>query len=1092
MKKFIATLLAFILIFALTVPAVTAQTSQSGNTVIITNGTDVTIGSAYGEDEKLWLRWAPCGPNSLMQLYTISKSGADSDLPENQWLSSGTDWVGPVLMKAREADDSTGIYAGGWHKREDGSASAKTESIVVKVDGVEQTGSVTMNGSKVEIIVTNELFVGTTAATSKSGMREVVHYTISGNVVDVETTLTAINDVTITQYFGLQGVTRTYTADMIQFVNGQENSYVGSYYTHVSGTKADYPDVNAVIHCNEAGDKMTMTLDRTYGLGTLDYLPENNHIATHASTSKTYFNLVNGTHCEVDAGDSVGWKGQYAFEKAPVSETVLADYNALTRASLGIEAMADATLTSNLTLPQKGVNGSTILWKSSNREIISDATGVVKTPELATSVTLTATIFDGEGASMEKAFAFRVAGAEGPVDSSGAAVMPQKDKLIRQDNFDDNTIDATAITSVVGNVEEANGVLHFSRLNDDGTDMVSATIYAKADKTPVYGSSLTEFTITKNSTYTGITTYVFGDKGQICQLSIGANKNFSVYYSGGSKALTPTEVGTDTLQFKLAYESGTGTFRLWLNDKFICKEKSLSAAGGLSHLYFLQSKATGLATDVNLDDLAFYSAKSAGLTKYVDEFDDGVMAKNIAVTTSGTNTVKEENGVLKVGTSAASASSVAINLNEDGSPVTGKIALEFQVKRTACSHALDFYVNGSDKKMIVQGRLWNSALHGYWADTEGGAKVTHTTNSVANDKMGIYLEINTNTKQFSVWMNGALLGSGYSLGATDVTSVSFAAFDTSCDPVVEYFRYTNLSDEYEKSIGQYVDSFGDSTLSNRVELSNMELKDGSLIVTDRTKTSGATVYLNEDKSAVTGNFTVEFSTSRALNYATTDFHIFGTDGNRYTTIRWWSIGNANYASVEHRIDATSNKTTATYKLNSEVGSQNSMRVKIAFNTDKQTFSVWINGHEIARDVLSSYGADSVAYVSLQNVYAANSSYTGTGYGNAAMHDFAYYTPMPGLGLSAYSLDYNAYDKKVSVASPIDGEAVVIVASYCGDKMISAVPTPVTLQKNDDVLADTSKLNVTGADRVSLFLWDGLDTIEPLIEKTLLTSGLTAN
>ena len=723
MKRFISLLLVVALsVSVLAFPAF-AETPKS-NTVII-SGSSITIGSNYGESEKLWLQFAPCGPNSLVQLNTISKNAADSATPSNTWLSSGTDWVGPVFMKARNAADNTAIYAGGWHKKEaDGSPSARSESVVFKVDGEVKTGNATLEGSVVEIIVTNELYTGTTAANGAPGLREVVHYTISGNVVNVENTLTALNDVTITQYFGLQSVSRTYTADMIQFTNGQENSYVGGYYTHVSGTKAAYPNVNAVVHSNRDGDRLVMTLDRTVGLGNLEYLLESHNVATHANTNKAYFNLVSGIPCEVDQGESVQWKGQYLFEKLPASEAVIADYDALTRSSLLSEASEDATLTSNLILPSEGENGSTILWTSSDKEAISPETGVVRTPELTKSVTLTATIFDGQGASMDKIFSFRVPGKEGPVDSTGTTVMPEKGALIRSDNFDDNSLDATTITDIAGNVKEENGALHFKRMDEADGEVVSATVYLKADKTPIYGSSLLEFTMVKNQSHTGLTAYINGSNGRYLQISALANKQMMLIYGDGNggtarKDLTAADVGTDTLNFKIAFDSGKGQFRLWLNDKFICAEQCSAAPAGLSNIYFLQSKATGITTDVNVDNLAVYTVKSPGKVLYADDFDDGKMAKNISVLNAGQTTVKEENGVLKAGTIVATAASVTLLADESGAAKKGRFAVELMVSRTNCSDALDVYFNGSSGK-IFHTRWWNSVLHKNWSSVKDG------------------------------------------------------------------------------------------------------------------------------------------------------------------------------------------------------------------------------------------------------------------------------------------------------------------------------------------------------------------------------------
>lgn len=1095
MKKFLSYLLVIALFITLTpfysyAEEITDESSL--DTVIVQNGTDVTIGSLYGEDEKLWLRFAPCGPNNLMQLYTISKSEAESETPETLWLSSGTDWVGPVQMKERGSDDDTTIYSGGWHAREDKSPSAKTESIVVKIDGEEQTGSKTTKGSKVEIIVTNELYVGIDEASSSSGMREVVRYEISGNVINVETTLTALSDVTITQYFGLQAVTRTYTADMIQFINGQEDSAIGGYYTHGSGTKENYPDVNAVVHSNESGDIMTMTLDRTVGLGNLEYLKKENHIATHSSMNKSYFNLVNGIVCDVDKGESLSWKGQYEFEKLPASENVIADYNELTRDDLVSETFTDATISNNLTLPTEGSNGSKIIWESDDEETIS-STGVVKIPYITKSVNLKATIYDGKGASMEKHFSFRVNGEEGSIGVNTNTILPERETLIREEKFDDDTIDAQTITNVLGNVKEENGGLHLIRRGEDGD--VYATIYMQSDKQPVYGTSILEIDISKKDTYTGVASYIYGANGLLAKIQLIANKQVVISYgdgSGGEKKieLGQSEVKTDTLNFKFVLNSGKGTFRLWMNDEFICEEKIISATTGVSRVDFLQGKASGLNTDVVIENIAISSAATNGFVKFVDNFDDGILAENITVLNAGTTTVKEEDGVLKVATSSGSSSSAAIYLNKDKTAVKGKFSLEFQISRTACKDAFDFYIQGSTGAMYAYGRLWNGDFSGYWADSLSGEKIAHTKNS-SNDKMGVYLEINTVTKQIDAWINGVYQGSGYSIkGIDDVASVEFAAFATDCDPVVEYFKFTDLTGDLENSVVKYDDSFEGGLVSNNINIDNMEQKDGSINVVDRTKVSKANFYMNEDKSAATGDFTVEFTASRNLTYATTDFHFYGADNKRYTTIRWWSMGNSDSVYVMYRDSKEATGTTSVYKLNSVMNSRTKVHVKVSFNTEKETFSVWINDVEVIKDAVALESGKSVAYLSMENVYEANGSYAGTGYADASMHDILYYSRLPKGEITQIAADYNAYDKKISIVSHENIDANVFAASYCGDKMLSAAIDEVTLKKNDDVLADTSLLNVQGAEYVNIYIWG--ENIIPICEKIEVKGMLDAN
>ncbi len=890
MKRFLALVLSLLMCFIAmqASPIVFAEASKS--TMVLSSNGSVSIGSAYGSNQKLWLNFTQCGPNRLMQLDSVSKTDAAANAPGSAWLTSYSDWVGPVLMKETgSAEDA--IYSGGWHKREDNSPSAASQSIVVKLDGVEQASPVTATGETVEIIVTNDLYVGETLATSKSGMTEVVHYTICDNKIDVSVTLTAERDITITQYFGLQGIPRTYTPDMIRFVNGQENpaNGGGSYYTHISGTKANYPNVNAVVHCNEDGDSMTMTLDRTYGLGTLDYLGDNYNIAALSSATKTYFFLVTGMECPVKQGESVAWRGQYAFEQKPSSANVVADFEALSRSSLLTETTTDATVTKNLSLPSVGANGSKIKWQSSDPTVISH-TGVVSQPDLTTSVSMTALIYDGMGASMSKTFSFRVPGAEGTASGGATSTVKPENKgqLIYAENFDDNSINTDMITvTSSGNMSETNGALLFSRPNK--TDAaVEGAAYLQEGKEPIQGNVVVEFDFT-NGAWTALSTYVIGSAGRYLQIAALSQKNYTIYYynANGANANTPVTWTNYAPHVTIAIDTEKGTFRLWFDDTFICSGygQNADATGGVSHLYFAQA-AGSFGTNATIDNLASYSN-----IVYYDDFNSETLSDHVVPSTTYGANVKVSSGKLMVPTTAGSNSSAKIYLNEDQSAATGRFSIELAVSRTSCSHAFDVYFGNSSGNHSYF-RWWGGSTNMQWAKPSGEAEVTYLS-GVADGRVKLLLKGDAATGQVKLWVNDQFVGTGYSrLENKDITHVSFAAFDASCNPGVEYFKYTDLSNEAAE-------------------------------------------------------------------------------------------------------------------------------------------------------------------------------------------------------ITEYAVDYNPYDKKVSVVSIKNAEATVIAAAYAGNKLISAVPATVTLVQSDDVLADTSALSVQGADRVVIYLWSSISGLQPLCEEFLIEEGLSS-
>ena len=99
-------------------------------------------------------------------------------------------------------------------------------------------------------------------------------------------------------------------------------------------------------------------------------------------------------------------------------------------------------------------------------------------------------------------------------------------------------------------------------------------------------------------------------------------------------------------------------------------------------------------------------------------------------------------------------------------------------------------------------------------------------------------------------------------------------------------------------------------------------------------------------------------------------------------------------------------------------------------------------------------------------------------------------------VSGLTLDFNAYDKKVSLLSGEAGSVTVIAASYAGDDadrvLVSAVPTTVTLVEDGTVVANTSALTTRGADSVVIYLWNSLDGLQPIGAATVVDGVISAN
>lgn len=285
----------------------------------------ISVGSAYSEMENLWIKFAYNGANKLMQIRGFYRDGKNVEVPATLWYASDSDFVGPMAFEVDSAESIGATWTGGNHAFSDGSLSAMTESVVVKLDGVVQTKpeegatTVTKKGNIVEITVVNKIKAGNNP-TGDYALKETVVYTVYDNKIDVNVELEALENLKIYSYMGLQHCkTKSVYNKSIVFTDGtNEYSIAGTdYYPYRSGPKSSAGSVNQIVHTSTSGDKMTMTLDRSYCLGQLTYLDETTDVANVSKMDKTYFHLIgpDKEYCVTMAkGGKAGWKGQYKYE----------------------------------------------------------------------------------------------------------------------------------------------------------------------------------------------------------------------------------------------------------------------------------------------------------------------------------------------------------------------------------------------------------------------------------------------------------------------------------------------------------------------------------------------------------------------------------------------------------------------------------------------------------------------------------------------------------------------------------------------------------------------------------------------------------
>ncbi len=283
---------------------------------VLKRGNNIYICFKYTQNSYMHLVFGGCGINNIMGIKKIyvdtNKFNTDSTAKKQKPLllmETFTDWIGPYYMKSLIHDDSgKGIFTGGWHGRS-GDTTAKTEKITVKVNGTKIEDDKEYEGN-VEIIVDNYIKAYNTINDDIYVLNEVVKYRISPGKIDVELVSTALEDVLIYSYYGLQSQNSAWNGKVV-YGNGAE--YESGKYSDSGPLKENNKANSYTLISKDGIFKLCVTIDAGFGLGKFENLDKDKPTAFTESYGKTYFNLVNGINKKLDKGEKIKWRGSYEF-----------------------------------------------------------------------------------------------------------------------------------------------------------------------------------------------------------------------------------------------------------------------------------------------------------------------------------------------------------------------------------------------------------------------------------------------------------------------------------------------------------------------------------------------------------------------------------------------------------------------------------------------------------------------------------------------------------------------------------------------------------------------------------------------------------
>lgn len=290
----------------------------------------MTVAHKYADRADLWIVFDHYGANRLYsfaqwRIAVNEGERVDPDLyrPSDVLQDAISDWIGPYIVMANEQGTGNDAqhFTGGVHAYEGndkGSATARTVSSRVWADGRElkEDGQIESDDS-VSIQVINRIQGSNTKRADGSGreiLQETVHYTIAGGHVQVSVETEALEDVTISRYYGLQTVNMAWN-DKIRYYAGDDIAAIHPVKSYSdSGLLSQSPNVDRfLLNSGDERHLLYVWLDRSYGLGTMENVAKHRPAAFTFEYGKSYFLQIMDTELVVPKGKTVSWRGGYHF-----------------------------------------------------------------------------------------------------------------------------------------------------------------------------------------------------------------------------------------------------------------------------------------------------------------------------------------------------------------------------------------------------------------------------------------------------------------------------------------------------------------------------------------------------------------------------------------------------------------------------------------------------------------------------------------------------------------------------------------------------------------------------------------------------------
>ncbi|WHH60389.1 hypothetical protein [Petroclostridium sp. X23] len=286
----------------------------------------VQIIHKYSEGYDMWLDFERGGVNSILGIGNIYLAPNDQSTIRTSLSKTAkilslscTDWTSPYVVKDMAKPNKTPNFTGGWHGYNGdgtGRPTARTAQYEVVADGEPLQANKEKFCETAEIKVVNLIEGYNTKdlpENEKYVLKETVHYLIVNGQINIDVEIEALKDIAIERYYGIQTVNYGWR-DIVAYA---DSSVYQGQLSSDSGAIKDMPNIDSItIKNTKDGHYLKAWINKSYDLGSQQYVNSSLPGVFTESYGKSYFNIVNGSTLMMKTGDKHYLRGGYLLKKS--------------------------------------------------------------------------------------------------------------------------------------------------------------------------------------------------------------------------------------------------------------------------------------------------------------------------------------------------------------------------------------------------------------------------------------------------------------------------------------------------------------------------------------------------------------------------------------------------------------------------------------------------------------------------------------------------------------------------------------------------------------------------------------------------------